>query len=92
MSYVWEVAKYPIKSKVLAELLLKFDTVLGLEIDKKNNNVIEEIPEKILKLVEKRKQAKLDRNWELSDELRKEIEKNGYNIKDTKDGIVIQKK
>ena len=34
MGVVWEVIRYDKKSKKLAELLLKFDKVLGLDIDK----------------------------------------------------------
>lgn len=90
MSYVWEIAKYSKKSKMLADLLLKFDTILGLKIDEQNN-VQEEIPEDVRALAEERTKAKLDKNWALADELRDEINKRGYNIKDTKEGIVIQK-
>ena len=90
MSVVWEVAKYNVKSKKLADLLLKFDTVLGIKIDEleKNN---EEIPAQILELVEKRKQARLDKNWELSDKLRNEINEKGYNVKDLKDDMIVEK-
>lgn len=90
ISIVWEVAKYNIKSKKLAELLLKFDTVLGIKIDELEENK-EEIPKDILQLVEKRKQARLEKDWELSDELRNEINKKGYNVKDLKDGMIVEK-
>ena len=90
MSVVWEVAKYNLKSKKLAELLLKFDTVLGIKIDQLEENK-EEIPNEVMELVEKRKQARENKNWELSDKLRDEINKMGYNIKDQKDGIIIEK-
>ena len=90
MSIVWEVAKYNLKSKKLAKLLLKFDTVLGIKIDELEENK-EEIPDEVLELVEKRKQARQDKNWELSDKIRDEINKKGYNIKDQKDGVIIEK-
>ena len=90
MSIVWEVAKYNLKSKKLANLLLKFDTVLGIKIDELEENK-EEIPDEVLELVEKRKQARQDKNWELSDKIRDEINKKGYNIKDQKDGVIIEK-
>ena len=57
MSIVWEVAKYSVKSKKIAELLLKFDKVLGIKIDELEENN-EEIPENVMELVEKRKQAR----------------------------------
>ncbi len=90
MSIVWEVAKYNLKSKKLANLLLKFDTVLGIKIDELEENK-EKIPDEVLELVEKRKQARQDKNWELSDKIRDEINKKGYNIKDQKDGVIIEK-
>ena len=90
MSIVWEVAKYNLKSKKLANLLLKFDTVLGIKIDELEENK-KEIPDEVLELVEKRKQARQDKNWELSDKIRDEINKKGYNIKDQKDGVIIEK-
>ncbi len=92
MSYVWELIKYPKKNKKIAELLLKFDTVLAIKIDKKpENRIQEEIPEEIQKLAEERKIAKQNKNWEKADKIREEIKQKGYIIKDTKDGIIIEK-
>ena len=41
-----------------------------------------EIPEKIKKLLEERKTARTEKNWKRSDEIRDEIEKIGYSLKD----------
>ena len=90
MGVVWNIIRYEQKSKQLAELLLDFDKVLGLEIDKKEKD--EKLPEKIEKLVEERKKARNDKNWNLSDELRDKILSLGYNVKDTKEGMEITKK
>lgn len=35
--------------------------------------------------------ARKEKNWELSDKIRDEISKKGYNLKDLKDDIVIEK-
>ena len=91
MSFVWEVIKYPKKSPEIAELLLKFDTVLGIKIDKEENNKEIEIPEDVLKLVEERKQARKEKNWAESDRLRDLIKEKGYEVKDTKDGMEVVK-
>ena len=78
MSYVWELIKYPKKNKKIAELLLKFDTVLAIKIDKKpENRIQEEIPEEIQKLAEERKIAKQNKNWEKADKIREEIKQKG---------------
>ncbi|MCI8637254.1 MAG: cysteine--tRNA ligase [Clostridia bacterium] len=91
MSVVWEVAKQEVKSPKIAKLLEKFDTVLGLKITEQISKKQEEIPQEILELVEQRKQARENKDWEKSDELRDKIQEKGYIVKDTKAGIEIQK-
>ena len=88
MSVVWEVVKYSRKSKQLAELLDKFDTVLGLKISEKKE---EEIPEEIIELVKQREEARKEKNWAESDKLRDLILEKGYIVKDTKNGSEISK-
>lgn len=90
MSVVWDAVKNPNKSKKIAELLLKFDTVLGLKIDEKIK--IDQIPDEILELMEKRKVARENKDWNLSDELRNKIESLGYIVKDGKDSMEVEKK
>ena len=63
-----------------------FDRI-GSEKEKKS----EEVPEEIRKLAEKRTQAKKDKDYALSDELRDKIIKKWFQIKDTKDGYEITK-
>ena len=88
MSAVWEAVKYQDKSPKMAQLLEKFDTVLGLKITEKKE---EEIPQEILDLVEQRKVARGDKNWAESDRLRDLITEKGYIVKDTKEGVEVSK-
>ena len=74
---------------MFADLLLKFDTVLGLKIDEMPEYVKKEIPEKIINLAEERKKARENKDWAESDRLRDEITKLGYTIKDTKNGYEL---
>ena len=90
MSVVWEAVKYPEKSPKVAQLLEKFDTVLGIKITEKKEE--QQIPEEILDLVEQRKIARNEKNWTESDRLRDLIIEKGYNIKDTKDGVEIERR
>lgn len=90
MSVVWNVVRNENKSKQFAELLLDFDKVLGLQIDKIEEEK-QELPKEILQLVEERKQARQDKNWALSDELRDKLIDLGYHVKDTKDGMLVEK-
>ena len=89
MGIVWEAVRYDKKSPKIADLLLKFDTVLGLKINEEQKQQEVEIPKEILDLVEKRKQARQEKNWEESDRLRDLIKEKGYEVKDTKDGMEL---
>ena len=92
LSFVWEAIRFPKKSKKIANLLEKFDTVLAIEINRNpKHEETENIPEEITKLAEERKIAKQNKDYEKADKIREEINKKGYIIKDTKEGIVIEK-
>lgn len=88
LSVIWDVVKFEKKSSKLAKLLLKFDEVLGLNIEKEDKN---ELPEEILKIVEERKCARENKDWNKSDELRDKLISLGYTVKDTKDGMEVNK-
>lgn len=89
MSYVWEAAKFEKKSAEIAKLLIKFDSVLGIKINKEDSKN-EEISQEILDLIEERKLARENKDWAKSDELRDIIMKKGYIITDTKNGVEIK--
>lgn len=95
MGIVWEIVRNNHKSKQFAELLLKFDEVLGLDLKSSAIYLEEskkiELPEEIQKLLEKRKQAREDKNWALSDEIRDDLKEKGYIVKDTKEGMTVEK-
>ena len=90
MSYVWEAARFEKKNPEVAKILTKFDTVLGIKIDEVNSKK-EEIPQEILELVEQRRNARENKDWAKSDELRDLINQKGYSVKDTKNGVEINK-
>ena len=89
MSVIWDVIKNPNKSKSLADLLLEFDKVLGVDInkEKEENNI--ELPEEISKMLEDRRKAREEKNWDLSDKIRDELKEKGYIVKDTKEGMQV---
>ena len=92
MSYVWELARYDKKNIEISKMLKKFDTILGIDIDKENNNIQVEIPEEILNLVEERKIARKNKDWSKSDEIRELINQKGYDIKDTANGTELKQR
>lgn len=90
MSVVWEVVKYPKKSKQLRDVLLKFDQVLGFDLAHYEPKE-EELPQEILEIVRQRDEARQNKNWAESDRIRDVLMEKGYTVKDTKEGTVVEK-
>ena len=42
-------------------------------------------------MAEKRKKARENKDWALSDEIRDSLKEKGYTVKDTKDGMTVEK-
>lgn len=95
MGIVWDIVRNSQKSKQYAELLLKFDQVLGLDLENSKQYLEEakkiELPEEIAELLEKRKQARENKDWAMSDKIRDELKEKGYSVKDTKEGMTVEK-
>jgi len=72
------------------DILKSWDSVFGIV----DWSLLEEekIPDTIQRLVEERTLAKQEKNFQKSDEIRKEIEKQWYQIIDGKDGTSVEKK
>lgn len=73
------------------ELAFDFDRVFGLQLDKITKAESSDIPNEVKSLAEQRLQAKKDKNFALSDELRNKIKELGYELKDTKEGYEVKK-
>ena len=91
MSVVWEIIRNPIKSKDLYDVLLDFDKILGLNLDAEIIENKQEFPEDIKEIIEQREKARKEKNWAESDRLRDELQALGYSVKDTKNGMEINK-
>lgn len=89
LGLMWKVIKDErLKEKDKKELLLDFDRVFGLGLDKIKT---QEIPEKIKKLSEKREELRKKGKWQEADEIRKKIKNLGWQIEDTEKGPKIKK-
>ena len=85
MGIVWDLLKNETKSKQIAELILKFDKVLGLDLANAEKCQIKEnidIPEEIELLAQQRIEAKANKDYQKADEIRAKIIQKGYNITD----------
>ncbi|MFH1368079.1 MAG: cysteine--tRNA ligase [Elusimicrobiota bacterium] len=67
--------------KALFTLSFLMQDYLGIPLAEK-----ETVPEEALKMQKEREQARRDKNWKLSDELRAKLEAMGYKIEDSPDG------
>ncbi len=81
LSVVWQIIKDKnLASSAKKRLLLKFDKVLGLGLNKIKP---EKIPQKIKRLADKREKLRINKQFIQADALRKQIEELGYKIEDT---------
>ncbi|OGI45783.1 cysteine--tRNA ligase [Candidatus Nomurabacteria bacterium GWB1_40_6] len=89
LSLLWDVAKDENMSDADKKAtILDFDKVLGLGFE---NLKEEKIPEEILKLADEREEARKNKDFKKSDELRDKINSLGYDVKDTSEGQKINK-
>lgn len=89
LANLWLMWKSDISAEDKRATALEMDKVLGLKLD--NKIVEEEIPQEIKELVDKRIEAKANKNWAEADRLRDLIKEKGFEMQDTKDGVKIHK-
>lgn len=94
LAVLWKVIKSNIPDHDKKELLLSFDEVLGLKLEKVANSQKNpfKVPQKVRQMVEQREQLRKKGEWEKADNIRKKVESVGYTIIDTMEGTVIKKK
>ncbi|HWQ82810.1 MAG TPA: cysteine--tRNA ligase [Ignavibacteria bacterium] len=64
----------------------EFDKILGLDLNKIEAEKPDNVPEEIIGLANKRKEAKAAKDFKLADELRQQIKEKGYELLDKKGG------
>ncbi len=91
LAVMWEMVDSAHPTGARAKSLLRFDEVLGLGLDLYISIPLE-VPENVQILVREREQARGDKDWGLSDELREKITGLGYTVEDTDSGSVVKQK
>ena len=79
-----------ISSNTKLKLIESWDKVLGLDLLKKEN-LDEELEEYVKDMIEKRKEAKKNKDFELADQIRNELLEKGIELKDTREGTTWNK-
>ena len=89
LALVWEAIK---NRAITKKELFKFDKIFGLQIKEHLEKPAAAIPADVQSLVDAHNTARTNKDWSKSDELRKELESLGYEVKDTPDGTKVTKK
>jgi cysteinyl-tRNA synthetase len=95
LAVVWEVVKSNIPSTDKFDLIREFDEVLGLGLELQatsDRQQVNDIPEEIRKLLEERDSLRRGSNFGEADEMRKQIENQGYIIEDSTAGTKITRR
>lgn len=91
LGIAWNTVRYGKKSQKIYELLARMNRILGFDLDKqKTQNNEPEVSEAVQRLVEERQQARKDKNWKRSDEIRDELKAMGIVVEDTAEGPKIK--
>ncbi|MBM3205919.1 class I tRNA ligase family protein, partial [Candidatus Shapirobacteria bacterium] len=90
LAIVWQMAKSNLPPHDKKELLLDFDQILGLNLVVKAS-IKTEIPSTIKKMIDEREELRKKGEWEKADKIRKQIEKQGWVLKDTAEGTILEK-
>jgi len=89
LSFLWEILRDErLNDTEKYELAEEFDKVFGLNLGKEE---IIKIPDEVKKLVKEREDARKNKEWKKSDDLRDKIKKLGFVIDDTKEGTKVKK-
>lgn len=96
VAVLWDVVKSDeLTDESKIDLINTFDTVLGLQLVEHARDQLDaemqavDLPAEVEELAEKREAARDTQDWQLSDQLRDQIEELGYAVKDTADGQEI---
>ena len=90
ITLLYDVLKENTSDITKLEIIIEMDKVLSLDLLKEEKQNIDEAY--ILEMIEKRKEAKKNKNFTLADEIRSKLEKDGIILKDTREGTIYEVK
>ena len=88
LQVLWKLVRDK-NAKGKLETIKKIDEVFCLNLLKKEKI---KVPKKVEKFVKERKKARKEKDWKKADDLREKINKLGYSINDTKEGVIVKKR
>ena len=90
LTCLYDVLKENTSDNTKLEIIKDFDKVLSLDLLNNNKEIDEELVKYINEKLEERKKAKANKNYELADNIRKELESKNIVIKDTREGTIYE--
>lgn len=90
LAVTWNLLKSDLPDADKKATIVKFDQVLGLDLDKKIEKKEIDIPPKINKLIKEREQARKEKDFQHADQLRKQIEEAGFALEDSPKGTIVK--
>ena len=90
LTCLYDVLKENTSDNTKLEIIKDFDKVLSLDLLNNNKEIDEELVKYINEKLEERKKAKENKNYELADNIRKELESKNIIIKDTREGTIYE--
>lgn len=94
LATLFEVLKSNLSDKDKYETILDFDKILGLNIEENSKSSkieISDLPENIQEIINQREKARKEKDWKKSDSLRDLLLEEGFSVKDTDKGAVVNK-
>ena len=93
LTVLYDVLKDNCNDKTKEYIINDFDQVFALDLLKTEQKEIDEdLKQYIENKIEERKQAKINKDYNLADNIRKELEEKGIIIKDTREGTTYELK
>lgn len=89
LAVMWKLVDADLPTDHKAKTLLLMDRVLGLRLEEVLGKPID-VSAEVLTLVQEREEARKQKDWPLSDELRSRIAEFGYTVEDTDTGPVVK--
>lgn len=90
LTTLYDVIKSDINNNTKLSLIESFDKVLSLDLLKEDDNHDEELVKYIEEMIEKRKNAKVNKDFDLADSIREELLNKGIVLKDTREGTTYE--
>ena len=92
LTTLYNVLKSDLNDNTKLALISSFDKVLSLDLLKEDNNINNDLEKYINEMIEKRNNAKKNKDYILADSIRDELLAQGITLKDTREGTIYEVK